>query len=81
MNADTEIPEISDLQADMLAEEALRELGETLLDEPDEYADQCDFAGCYPWLAEVMQPHPHDNEMQGAPHSGNPPEDDSFYTC
>jgi hypothetical protein len=81
MSADMEIPEISDLPADMLAAEALRELGETLLDEPDEYADQCDFAGCYPWLAEVMRSHLHDNEIQGVPHSGNLPEDDSFYTC
>jgi hypothetical protein len=47
-------------QADQLAEEALHELGDTLLDEPDEYAKQCDFAGCYPWLAEVMYAHPHD---------------------
>lgn len=48
-------------QADLLAEEALHELGNTPLDEPDEYAKQCDYAGCYPWLEDVICVHPHDN--------------------
>jgi hypothetical protein len=53
-----------DAQADRLAEEALHELGDAPLDEPDEYTEQCDYAGCYPWLAEVICAHPHDS----APH-------------
>lgn len=50
-------------QADLLAEDALNELGDTPLDEPDEYAEQCDYAGCYPWLAEVICAHPHDHPV------------------
>lgn len=41
-------------QADQLADEALHQLGETLLDESDEYAEQCDYAGCYPWLKDII---------------------------
>jgi hypothetical protein len=52
-------------QADRLAEEALHELGDAPLDEPDDYAEQCDYAGCYPWLADVICAHPHD----GTPHA------------
>lgn len=48
-------------QADLLAEEALHELGNTPLDEPDEYAQQCDYAGCYPWLKDVICVPPHDS--------------------
>ncbi|MFP5419512.1 MAG: hypothetical protein ACLGHA_10205 [Gammaproteobacteria bacterium] len=48
-------------EADRLVEQALNELGATLLDEPDEYAEQCDFAGCYPWLKEVVCAHPHEH--------------------
>jgi len=51
-------------QADLLAEEALNELGDTPLDEPDEYAEQCDYAGCYPWLKDVICAHPHDPPVQ-----------------
>lgn len=47
-------------QADLLVEEALQELGEFPLDEPDDYTMQCDYAGCYPWLVDVMKAHPHD---------------------
>lgn len=50
-----------DTQADLLAEEAMKELGATPLDEPDEYAEQCDYAGCYPWLKEVVCAHPHEH--------------------
>ncbi|OGU24315.1 MAG: hypothetical protein A2580_06580 [Hydrogenophilales bacterium RIFOXYD1_FULL_62_11] len=81
MATHTEPLEISDTQADQLAAEALQELGETLLDEPDEYADQCDYAGCYPWLAEVIRSHPHDNALQGALLANGVADDDSFYTC
>ena len=77
----TEPQEIADTQADQLAAEALQELGETLLDEPDEYADQCDYAGCYPWLAEVIRSHPHDHSLQGALLANGVADDDSFYTC
>jgi hypothetical protein len=47
-------------RADLLAEEALHELGRTPFDEPDDYAEQCDYAGCYPWLTEFIHAHPHD---------------------
>lgn len=58
MNAlDTEL----DQQADRLAEAALNELGDTLLDEPDEYLEQCHFAGCYPWLGALAIIHPHES--------------------
>lgn len=50
-----------DSQADRLAEEALHELGDVPLDEADDYGRQCDYAGCYPWLPDVIQAHPYDN--------------------
>lgn len=81
MNTHTETRELADAQADLLAAEALLELGETPLDEPDEYADQCDYAGCYPWLAEVIRSHPHDNAIQAAQHAGDTADDDHFFTC
>ena len=81
MDTPIETREISDTQADLLAAEALHELGETLLDEPDEYAEQCDYAGCYPWLAEVIRAHPHDSAIHVALHAGSPADDDSFFTC
>lgn len=65
---------ILDEQADLVAEAALRELGDTPLDEPDEYAEQCDYAGCYPWLSEVIHAHPgsvHFNAADGADGSGD----------
>ncbi len=73
--------EISDTQADQLAAEALHELGEIPLDEADEYADQCDYAGCYPWLAEVIHSHPHDTAAHMTLHAASPADDDSFFTC
>lgn len=73
--------EISDTQADLLAAEALHELGEIPLDEADEYADQCDYAGCYPWLAEVIHSHPHDSVANVALHAAGTVDDDGFYTC
>lgn len=81
MGTYTDIQEIPDTQADLLAAEALHELGETPLDEPDEYAEQCDYAGCYPWLAEVIRAHPHDNTIQVALHAGGTADDDCFFTC
>ncbi|MDO9221724.1 MAG: hypothetical protein Q7T90_11915 [Thiobacillus sp.] len=81
MSTPIETREISDTQADLLAAEALHELGETPLDEPDEYADQCDYAGCYPWLADVIRAHPHDNAIHAALHAGGTADDDSFFTC
>lgn len=63
-------------QADLLAEEALNELGDTPLDEPDEYAEQCDYAGCYPWLKDVICAHPHDHPVQN---SDAAVEDTDFY--
>jgi len=58
--------ETLDMQADRLAEEALHELGDEPFDEPDDYARQCDYAGCYPWLAEVICAHPHDSAIISA---------------
>lgn len=55
-------------QADLLAEEALHELGDTPLDEPDEYAEQCDYAGCYPWLEEVIRAQPPGSAIHTALH-------------
>lgn len=50
-------------QADLLVEAALRELGDTPFDEPDEYADQCHNADCYVWLESVIRTHPHDRPV------------------
>ena len=58
--------ETLDMQADRLAEEALNELGDAPFDEPDDYAKQCDYAGCYPWLTEVICAHPHDSAILAA---------------
>jgi hypothetical protein len=55
-------------QADLLAEEALHELGASPLDEPDEYAAQCDYAGCYPWLEDVICAHPHEHPVHPVLH-------------
>jgi hypothetical protein len=70
-----------DAQADLLAEEALHELGETPLDEPDEYAEQCDYAGCYPWLAEVICAQPHGGVIPIALQRVDAVEDDTHYSC
>ncbi|MBI3433114.1 MAG: hypothetical protein HY018_13000 [Hydrogenophilales bacterium] len=58
--------ETLEMQADRLAEEALHELGDTPFDEPDDYARQCDYAGCYPWLSEIICAHPHDSAILSA---------------
>jgi hypothetical protein len=68
-------------QADLLAEEALHELGEVPLDEPDEYAEQCNYAGCYPWLADVICAHPHDSVILSALNGGDAAEDDTEFSC
>lgn len=73
--------ELLETQADLLAEEALHELGNAPLDEPDDYAEQCDYAGCYPWLADVICAHPHENVIHLALHGSDAVEDDSNYTC
>ena len=63
--------ETLDMQADRLAEEALHELGDEPFDEPDDYAKQCDYAGCYPWLSEVICAHPHDSAILSALRGGD----------
>ncbi len=73
--------QLLDAQADLLAEVALRELGDALLDEPDEYAEQCDYAGCYPWLAEVIHAHPHDSTHFISAQGTDGSEDDIAFTC
>ena len=70
--------EILEARADLLAEEALYELGEVALDEPDDYATQCDYAGCFPWLADVICAHPHDSAVLSALHGGDAAEDTEF---
>ncbi|GEM_PF-2650496 len=68
-------------QADQLAAEALNELGAAALDDLDEYAEQCDYAGCYPWLAEVICAHPHDSAINAVLHGEDAGEDDINYSC
>ncbi len=58
MNPENPLPDDDD--ADRLADAALRELGGDPLDPDDEYLGQCEFAGCYPWLATFLHTHPHD---------------------
>ncbi|MEQ1592635.1 MAG: hypothetical protein ABL892_09630 [Thiobacillaceae bacterium] len=72
-----------DAKADLLAEAALHELGDTLLDvdEPDEYAGQVDYAGCYPWLADVIYAHPLDGEIRAVLYGMDSTESDLAYTC
>ena len=70
--------ETLEARADLLAEEALHELGEITLDEPDDYATQCDYAGCFPWLADVICVHPHDSEILYALHGGDAEADTNF---
>jgi hypothetical protein len=43
--------------ADLLADSALRELGLPPVDPPDDYAENCDCAGGYPWLEECLNAH------------------------
>ena len=73
--------QLLDEQADLLAEAALHELGDALLAEPDEYAEQCEYAGCYPWLAEVIHAHPHDSMHFIFAHRTDGSEDDIAFTC
>lgn len=68
-------------QADRLAEEALCELVDSPIDEPDEYAEQCNYAGCYPWLAGVIHAHPYDRARFISAHSVDSCGDDSAFTC
>lgn len=66
-----------DRQADRLAEEALHELGDVPLDEADDYRRQYDYAGCFPWLPDVIHTHPYDSTIRTAlrgPHA----EDEGF---
>lgn len=69
--------ECLDAAADQVAEAALHELGADPLDLPDEYADLHEFAGCYPWLDEIVQAHPHDAAIQ-ASLRGDTAEPDAF---
>jgi len=68
-------------QADLLAEEALHELGDTLLDETDDYAGQCDYAGCFPWLAEVICAHPYESAPRSLSHGGDAAGENTDYSC
>ena len=68
-------------QADLLAEAALHELGEDPFDEADEYETQCDYAGCYPWLADVIQAHPYETSHLAELYCGDAIEDDPAFIC
>ena len=68
-----------EVQADLLAEEALHELGDIPLDEPDEYAEQCDYAGCYPWLEDVICAHPHEHPVHPVLHDEAADREADFY--
>jgi hypothetical protein len=54
----------AEARADQRVDEALHELGDLPLDEIDEYADQLEYAGCYPWIAAIRLAHPHDPAIQ-----------------
>ena len=73
--------ETLEIRADLLAEEALHELGDIPLDEPDECDVQCDYAGCFPWLADVICAHPHDSVALFVLHGGDAAEEDPDYFC
>lgn len=66
-----------DRQADRLAEEALHELGDVPLDEADDYSRQWDYAGCYPWLPDIIDAHPHDPTLHTTLR-GRPAADEGF---
>jgi hypothetical protein len=70
-----------EVQADQLAEEALRELGDIPLDAVDEYAEQCDYAGCYPWLADVICAHLPDSALLNTVQGGDMADDADFFSC
>jgi len=70
---------ILEAQADWLAEAALKELGETPLDEPDEYAEQCEYAGCYPWLQDVICAHPYERTIHPVVSDGDSAENPDCY--
>lgn len=73
--------ETLEVQADRLTDEALLVLGGGPLDEPDEYAEQCNYAGCYPWLAQAIWAHPHDSTILSTLHSVDAVEADTDYFC
>lgn len=64
--------------ADQLANEALHALGEVPLDDLDDYATQCDYAGCFPWLADFICAHPHDSVIFSALHASEATDVDLF---
>jgi hypothetical protein len=72
--------ETLEMQADRAVAEALHELAEAPLDDPDDYARQCDFAGCYPWLQEIICVHPHDSPIRAALHNGDAADDQDCYS-
>lgn len=58
-------PDPLESEADAMADAALTELGEIPLDLPDEYADLCEYAGCYPWLEEMAFLQRHHDGLSG----------------
>jgi len=71
-----------DTQADQLVEEALHELGSLPFDDPDDYAEQCNYAGCYPWIGEVIYAHPQDSVMiSGLGTRNRETEEDTDFLC
>ncbi|MEW5967906.1 MAG: hypothetical protein AB1720_13075 [Pseudomonadota bacterium] len=47
------------------------------LDDADDYAEQCDYAGCYPWLADFIGAHPYDPMLRAARDAGTGVDDDA----
>lgn len=58
-------PDLFETEADALADSSLRELGADPYDLPNEYDTLCEYAGCYPWLGEMIHQHPHDEALPG----------------
>jgi hypothetical protein len=68
-------------QADLLAEESLHEHDSTPFDELDDYAKQCNYAGCYPWLPEVICAHPYDSVILSGLWTSERTEEEADFFC
>jgi len=66
-------------KAGQSTEEALDEFDFLPPDDPDDYADQCNYAGCYPWLPDFICAHPHDIALRAARRGGVAAEDDADF--
>ena len=46
------------------------------LDNADDCIAQCEYAGCYPWLADFIGTHPYDPMLRAARNTGDSIDDD-----